>query len=366
VFSPKKLCDDLHNADPFSLATVCSVRLVPSLHGLLALSALLLPLPGWAQPARPAATPAPTPALAFPPGPAPTAEEAARLGYGETFSVEFVLVRVAIRGGEAGERLAKERFMVKVDGKPVPIETFESEMSAPLSLVFLQDLSGSMAEPGKMEASHEALDCFLDTANRDDERALATFASGRVQFDVPLTSDSIVLREAAELWQPWGTTGLYDAVATLPELTMGATGAKRAAVLVTDGIDNASNMTPAEAAALVQGAELPIYVLALPSHEAEADPTGTVRFADLLHDLAEQTGGQYHSITGPLDARRACSVILRDLRFQYVLGFSVTGRGPSTWRRIDVDVERPGRRTTLVHRRGYRGTAPSATSRPAS
>ena len=277
---------------------------------------------------------------------------------GEVYDVEFVLVPVAIRGGKAGERLPRENFTLKVDGRPVAIETFESDESAPLSIVFLQDLSGSMAEPGKMEASREALDCFLDTANPADEKALATFSGGRTQIDVPLTRDISVVRESMELWEPWGTTGLYDAVAMLPEISVGSGGAKRAAVLVTDGIDNASQLTPAEAAAFVQSAALPVFVLALPGR-ADVPEDEQYRYADLLQELAAATGGQYYALAGPEEARRTCSVILRELRFQYVLGFSVSGTGPDTYHRIAVDVRGRGRRTTLIHRRGYRGTAPS-------
>ncbi len=121
-----------------------------------------------------------------------------------------------------------------------------------------------------MASSREAFDCFLDTARDGDEIALATFASGQTEIDVPLSRDAAPLREAMELWEPYGTTGLYDAVAMLPEISMDGGGAKRAAVLVTDGVDNASAITPQAAQKLVQAADLPVYVLALPGREEGA------------------------------------------------------------------------------------------------
>ena len=75
------------------------------------------------------------------------------------------------------------------------------------------------------------LQCFLDPARKGDEFSLATFASGQTEVDVPLTGDTQPLKEAMALWQPWGTTGLYDAVAMLPEISVGSSG-KRAAVLI--------------------------------------------------------------------------------------------------------------------------------------
>src|SRR5438093_4386492 len=72
--------------------------------------------------------------------------ETAPYTYGEVYSVEMVLVPVAVRGERPGERLVRDRFTLRVDSRPVKIESFESDAAAPLSLVFLQDLSGSMAE----------------------------------------------------------------------------------------------------------------------------------------------------------------------------------------------------------------------------
>lgn len=278
--------------------------------------------------------------------------------FGEVYSVEVVLVPVAIRGAKPGQRFPREAFGLRVDGRPTRIESFEDDLKAPLSLIFLQDLSGSMAEPGKMESSREALDCFVDTLRSGDEMALASFAGGRTEVDVPLAREGTAIREAMALWEPWGTTGLFDAVSLLPEMSLGSGGIKRAAVLVTDGVDNASEISPAQAKELVERAELPVYVLALPGRE-RVDEAPTFRYADLLQDLAAATGGQYYALQTPAEARRTCAAILVELRHRYVLGFSVTGTGPPTYHTIAVEVRDRPRRSSLVHRRGYRGTPPN-------
>jgi Ca-activated chloride channel family protein len=212
-----------------------------------------------------------------------------------------------------------------------------------------------------MESSKETLDCFLDTARKSDELALASFASGATQVDVPLTRDAAAVRESIATWEPWGTTALYDAVAMLPEISLGSAGGKKAAILITDGVDNASGIPPEDARKLVQSAELPVYVLALPSHDPEAatDPA-TPRYRDLLQQLADATGGRFFDVEDPDHARRTCATILGDLRHQYVLGFSVTGSGPSQYHPIRVELRKAPRRVSLVHRKGYRGTAPSS------
>jgi len=134
-------------------------------------------------------------------------------------------------------------------------------------------------------------------------------------------------------------------------------------VLITDGVDNVSTMSPVQAEKLVQSADLPVFVLALPNHDPQAatDPN-TVRFADLLRQLAEATGGRYYDLDAPAQARRTCASILGELRHQYLLGFSVSGNGPSKYHPIRVELHGAGRHVSLIHRRGYRGTAPSVPS----
>jgi VWFA-related protein len=313
---------------------------------LLALLLLSIPAPWTGTGARAQEAPADSPYV-----------------FGEVYSVEIVLVPVAVRGAEPGQRFARDAFTLEVDGRPIAIESFEDDLRAPMSLVFLQDLSGSMADPGKMAASREALDCFIDTLRSGDEMALASFASGRTEVDVPLAREGTALREAMALWKPWGTTGLYDAVSLLPEMTLGSGGVKRAAILVTDGIDNASELSPEQARALVERASLPVYVLALPGREL-IDDAPAFRYADLLRDLAAATGGQYYALESAAEARRTCAAILVELRHRYVLGFSVTGIGSPTYHSIAVEVSDRPRRSSLVHRRGYRGTPPSAVEGP--
>jgi VWFA-related protein len=328
----------------------------------VASSAAVKPSASAAAPATPTHTSAPaTPAATAPPASNVSGEEAAAT-FGEVYSVETILVPVAVRGERAGERLGKDRFTLSVDGKPIKIESFESDTTAPLSLVVLQDLSGSMAEPGKMEISREMLQCFLDTARKGDELSLATFAMGKTEVDVPLTGDVEPIREAMGLWEPWGTTGLYDAVGMLPEISIGSSG-KRAALLVTDGVDNVSTLSPVEAEKLVQSADLPVYVIALSSHDPKtATDPNTLRYADLLAKLAEHTGGRYYDLDAPAQARRTCASILGELRHQYLLGFSLSGSGPSAYHPIRVELRGAGRHVSLIHRRGYRGTAPSLPS----
>src|SRR5690606_20830764 len=128
----------------------------------------------------------------------------------------------------------------------VSFQDFEQRGEAPWSLVFLQDMSGSM-EGSRLDASREATLWFLEQAKPGDEFALATFASGLTSVDVPFTEDIAPVRESIGNWKPWGLTALHDAVSWLPDISSASRNVKRAAVLITDGTDNASRLTAAEA-----------------------------------------------------------------------------------------------------------------------
>ncbi len=279
--------------------------------------------------------------------------------YQERVEVDWVLVPAVVRkGADFVHGLEQRDFELTVDGRPAAIESFESRADAPVSLIHLQDLSGSMALDGKLETSRRTLSCLLERSRPGDELALASFAGGRVLLEVPFTADGSAIATAMAAWRGYGTTGLHDAVAWLPEVAVPGRSVKRAALLVTDGADNASALSPAGARELVRRARLPVYVLGLGTGSPfELDSKGGKlhRYADVLNLLAHLTGGRYYSIGQ--DAGEVCAAIDQELRSQYVLGFAASGSGATRYRSLEVRV--PGRRVEVLHRRGYSGRPPA-------
>lgn len=280
--------------------------------------------------------------------------------FGEEVSVGYVLVPVVVRSG-AGyvKNLDKKDFHLLVDGRPAEVESFERRADAPASIAVFQDLSGSMENGGKLELSRDVVRYFLDKALPGDEIALATFASGTTEVEVPFTSNLAALRESVGLWRASGTTALHDAVAFMPEVSAEGHNPKRFAILITDGVDNASQIPPEKAREIVRQAQLPVYVIGLDSgnpFELGTEGKKIFRYADVLNLLAVTTGGRYYSISNQEDLQKALAAILDDLRHQYVLGFT-TGEGPSRQRDLKVQVKAGDR--TVLFRRGYKGPPPS-------
>jgi Ca-activated chloride channel family protein len=297
------------------------------------------------------------------PAAAPPTPASPDLSFKDQIAVNYVLVPVVVRTrtGYASD-LARKDFRLLVDGRPVPIESFDQRTEAPTSLVFLQDLSGSMND--KIEESQQLVSYFLDRALPGDEFALATFANGRGEVEVPFTADASALRDAIGRWKGWGMTALHDAVAWIPEITAEGRNSRRFAVVVTDGVDNASQISPADAREIVRAAQVPVYVLGLRAgnpYELTAEGKKLYRYADVLNMLALTTGGRYYPIQKPADSARALAAISNDLRHQYVLGFS-TSEGASSYRKLAVEVKGSDR-FTVVFRRGYKGPPPAGTAR---
>jgi Ca-activated chloride channel homolog len=289
-------------------------------------------------------------------------DPAAASGFSDQIAVAWVLVPVVVRSRSGYvEGLARDDFRLWVDERPVAIESFDSGTDAPLSLIFLQDLSGSMATGSRLAASRAALADLVAATRRGDELALASFAGDRLAVDVPFTADRGVFAESMSVWSPYGTTALHDAVAWIPEISLTGRHPKRAVVLVTDGVDNASAVPPEAARRAVENAHLPVYVLGLGDRRlpgAGEDGAGADGYAQLLGRLARATGGRYFPIADPADAAAAVAALVDDLRAQYVLGFPAAGDGPRRYRRFRVEPE--GRGHEAVFRVGYTGGPPTA------
>jgi len=276
--------------------------------------------------------------------------------------VSWVLVPVSVKshGGRWIKGLKRKDFELRVDGHKVNFPDFEPRGEVPWSLVFLQDLSGSMATGGRIDASREAVRYFFDGAKTGDEFAIASFAGPTTAVEVPFTEDLTALREDVDRWKPYGRTALHDAVALLPQISGSSRNLKRAVVLITDGVDNASRLTAGQARDLVRRAELPVYVLGLESGDprvVSAAGDKVYRYADVLNLLAAMTGGRYFPVRGPDEVKEACASIAEELRYQYVLGFETSGAGTNRYRTISIAVRRRG--AQVAFRQGYRGTLPA-------
>lgn len=291
----------------------------------------------------------------------PQEEERGVAAFDERVSVSWVLVPVVVRARQGHvQGLGRDDFRLFIDGRRTAVDELDLGEDVPLAVVYLQDLSGSMANAGKLEASRRAFRTLLERFRDGDQAALATFAGDRLRIEVPFTGERAVLAEAADLWEGYGTTAIHDAVSLLPEISEEGRSGRRVAILVTDGQDNASALEPEEAVRIVRSARLPVYVLGLTAGRGSAASRDDgYRYGDLLRRLAERTGGRYFEAASGEEAAEAVATLVEDLRRRYVLAVATAGEGPQAYREIRVEIALSYRHT-LTYRRGYFGTAPIA------
>ncbi len=276
-------------------------------------------------------------------------------------SVGYVLVPVVVTDlkGRTIPGLRERDFTLVVEGRPVALDLFAASEDAPVSFTILLDGSGSMGLAGKMDGARAALEALVADARKDDDFSLHVFAEGAIQELVPFTSDGVRLVRAAATVKPYGKTAFFDALAKMPDRTLLGKNGSRAIVLLTDGIDNASVLTRERLEELLEGVDVPVYPIGLRTSSAgfgPGDPGAHDINVELLKRIAFQTGGRFAIVEDPSMLPAAVQEIEKDLRSQYLLGFTPTGAGPVKYREISLLVA--GRIGTYRVRSGYRGTEP--------
>jgi len=133
---------------------------------------------------------------------------------------------------------------------------------------------------------------------------------------------------------------MYDAVAETARVvaTAGSGGGRlpqRSAVIVlTDGIDTRSRLTPEQVAAISSGIDVPVYILAVMSPIDDTREDGRGETPGPLSNLARWTGGEFFPVSAPAHASVAARQIVDELRYQYVLAFEASTR--PGWRPLEV------------------------------
>jgi VWFA-related protein len=258
--------------------------------------------------------------------------------------VELVTVTATVRDrrGRLVKGLEAKDFEVLDNGQPRAIVDFRSEPS-PVSLAILFDISGSMRIADRMLAAQFAAHHVLSWLEPGrDEAALLTFDS-RLHEVAPFTVDTRALQGALGEVDPFGATSLHDAIADAARKTAARTGRRRAVVVITDGVDTASGLTPGQVSAIASEIDVPIYIIAtvlpidhkgretaLPTEAAASAEDGTVE------DLAVWTGGAMFYASTPADTSHAARQVLEELRQHYMIAFEparVEG-----WRPLEIRV----------------------------
>ena len=153
-----------------------------------------------------------------------------------------------------------------------------------------------------------------------------------------------------------GGTALRDAVhAAATYLDRHASRDRKALLLITDGLDNASVTSAGEVIKQVEATGIAIYAIGLP-----LDDASKARHArGELVDLTEPTGGLSLHLASMDDIGPTALRVAREIRQQYTLAYTPRNQSSDgSYRKIRV-VLKEGRRMSVRARAGYYATPDS-------
>ncbi len=345
--------------------------------------------------AKPEAAGPSTAATAAATAPLPPATGRTPIFSSEASRTVRVPVTVVDQDGRPVLDLRSEDFTVADDGKRQPVSLFSGERR-PLRIALALDISRSMKD--KIREVDEALKHFIDLLEPSDEIMVITF-NNAVHVAQDFTSDRNLLGDVLDRLEPDGATTLFDAAYLAIKRVSAGPAESKAVVLVTDGVDSASETSFIELRELARRSEVPVYSIGLDSdgglqhvmqrHHGRGGFGGfgghggggrggfpgnggfgggfgggdEQRFnAKPLVELADETGARAEIVKGAAHyapgaetptndkLKDAVESIATTLRHRYLIGYEAPRDGHG-WRSIRVTVDKPA--TTARARKGY-------------
>ncbi len=246
-------------------------------------------------------------------------------------SVDLVRVSAVVRNrkGRFVNDMSVRDFEVLDGGEYRRISEFRHDESG-VSIALLFDVSGSMESrmPNAREAAEHILS-WLTAAG--DEAAVFTFDT-RLDEVTAFTPGLQRLPAVLDSLRPFGATSLHDAIAATAQRSAKREGLRRAVVVLTDGTDTSSRLTPGEVSGIASSIDVPVYIIGIvPSIDNPASDlsTTTVEHSALtstLSDLAYWTGGRSFVASTIVERSLTARQIVEELRHQYLIAFESSGK----------------------------------------
>jgi VWFA-related protein len=230
-----------------------------------------------------------------------------------------VLFIATDKHGKFVRDLNQSDFSILDDHKPPQaILNFRRETDLPLHLGLLVDVSGSV--DGRFDFEQNAATSFLQRTLRTGfDKAFVVGFNSHSQMAQDFTDNVQLLSAGVHKLHDGGGTALYDAVyhackekflKDRPDHPV-----RKAIVIVSDGEDNQSEISKAQAIEMAQRSEVIIYAIS-------TDDSGLVMRGDkVLEQLAEATGGRAFFPFKMKDITHSFAAIEDELRSQYVVSY---------------------------------------------
>lgn len=311
---------------------------------------LLLAVAFAQKPARsPARPPQPTPS------PTPITEE---IDEGDVIKVSTNLVTssalVVGRDRKYVPTLRRQDFHIFEDGVEQQLAYFAA-VDDPFTVALLIDNSRSTTF--ELRNIKDAANAFIDRM-RPNDRALIISTTGDIKTLIGPTNDKQELRRAISNIPPGGDTRLYDAIDFALNHALARITGRRAIVLLSDGVDNASRNAGYQTNINdIANSDVQVYAVQFSTYATVSKQTARIRRpapegsgfsrvdyqrADAyLHQISELTGTSVYPAADLSRLDAAIESIVDELHNEYSLGYYPKPGKPGAMRRVEVRVIQP-------------------------
>ena len=282
-----------------------------------------------------------------------------------------VLLTVLDRRNKLVPELEKGDFKILDDNAAQEIRYFSKQSDLPLRIGMLLDTSNSIRDRLKFE-QEAAVDFLYSVLRRGKDQAFAMTFDDEPQIIQAFTGDGGSLRDQINQTRAGGGTAVYDAIyeacskqlsnpprppGDQPDVV------RRVMVLISDGDDNLSNHTRAEAIEMAQRTNVVIYTISTSTQWIQLSQTDPSKSAnrkmhltegdEILKDLADETGGRAFFPYHVDDLNQSFQDIGDELRNQYTITYSPSNFvANGKYHRIKIEI--PNHNGYQVRaRRGY-------------
>jgi VWFA-related protein len=293
--------------------------------------------------------------------------------------VKVVQVFATVRTGKGRivSDLIKDDFKLEEDGRTQTIRYFSRESDLPLTLGLVLDISDSMRRV--LAEVHRASSTFFDQVLREDrDTAFVIRFASEVEELQKLTASRTELQSAlskleaaAPGQRAAGGTSLYDAIVRATDGVMAKRNGRKAIILLSDGVDNASRATLAAAIASAQKTDTLVYAILIADEQQAAQPPsgggddmgkgrmpkrilmqGPPDGKKVMERLARETGGSFFEVSKKQPIGKTYDEIQEELRNQYSLGYTPDRADPGPgYHKIRVTALQKG--TAVQTKDGY-------------
>ena len=259
-----------------------------------------------------------------------------------TVNLVDVLFTVLNRRNKLVPDLERDDFKILDDNHQQTIRYFSRQTDLPLRIGMLMDTSNSIRDRLKFEQD-AAVSFLYSVIRRNKDQSFVMTFDDEPNVLQGFTDDAGLLRDQIVSTRAGGGTAVYDAIYEACEKQLSHPPrppgdqpdvVRRVMILISDGEDNLSTHTRAEAIEMAQRYSVVIYTISTSTQWIQLSQTDPEKLANrkthltegdkILEDLAEETGGRAFFPYHVDDLDQSFQDIGDELRNQYSLAYIPT------------------------------------------